>query len=286
MPSRLDPRGDRVTDDKPEIRVDEESTSAPGEESGGPSRSPDPAPESVENRSAGARPPWGRLALATAGLIASLALLAIVVARGNAPAGDAPGPGGLGAVVEAPTLDSRYKGFAMVPERPAPDFSLTAQTGEPFQLSDARGKAALVFFGFTYCPDICPMTLQQLSQALALLEPELAERVQVVLISVDPERDTPEVMARYLQAYDPRIVGVTGELPAIEAVAQGYGVRFFKESPTGGTVEPGAEDYTMAHSSTVFLVDPFGQLRVSYLGAYTPQDLADDLRLILEEAEG
>lgn len=275
-----------MTEDKPEVRVDEESASTPGE-SGGASRALEPAAESVANRSAAPRPPWGRLALAAAGLIASLALLAIVVARGNTPGGDdSPDPGGLGAVVEAPTLDSRYKGFAMVPERPAPDFTLTAQTGEPFQLSDARGKAALVFFGFTHCPDICPMTLQQLSQALALLEPELADRVQVVLISVDPERDTPEVMARYLQAYDPRIVGVTGELPAIEAVAEGYGVRFFKESPTGGTVEPGAEDYTMAHSSTVFLVDPFGQLRVSYLGAYTPQDLADDLRLILEEAEG
>lgn len=221
--------------------------------------------------------------------------------------------------------DSIFKGTEFVPERPAPDFTLTSQAGRPFRMQESRGKVALLFFGFTTCPDVCPTTLGKIKGALQALGPD-ADRVQVVFVSVDPERDTPEVMARYLANFDPRIVGVTGDLDAIEAVADGYDVRFYKEYPadvaTGAgqvpatgtealhkhadpvtaaaeasaaaeTPGPGgasagtpeAADYTMAHSSRVFLVDPFGQLRSSFTEPYTPDDIAHDIRVLLDEAD-
>ena len=142
-------------------------------------------------------------------------------ARTDAPAG----------VLEMPS-DSPFKGFAAIPERPAPDFTLTAHDGTPFELRSTRGKATLVFFGFTHCPDVCPTTMSKLAAALAALG-EDGDRVAVVFISVDPERDTPEAIQAYLEAFDPRIVGVTGTLPELEAVAASFGVRFFKEYPQG-----------------------------------------------------
>jgi protein SCO1/2 len=196
--------------------------------------------------------------------------------------------------------DSIFKGTQFVPEQPAPDFTLTNQTGAPFQMQDSRGKVALVFFGFTHCPDVCPTALGKIAAALGELGPD-ADRVQVVFVSVDPERDTPEVMARYLTNYDPRIVGVTGELGAIEAVAAGYNVRFYKEYPadaaagmgtpgTGGTTDAAAHptdpsDYTMAHSSRLFVIDPFGQMRSSFTEPYTPDDIVHDIRVLLDEAD-
>ncbi|RIL08414.1 hypothetical protein DCC79_13870 [bacterium] len=196
-------------------------------------------------------------------------------ARTDAPAG----------VLEMPS-DSPFKGFAAIPERPAPDFTLTAHDGTPFELRSTRGKATLVFFGFTHCPDVCPTTMSKLAAALAALG-EDGDRVAVVFISVDPERDTPEAIQAYLEAFDPRIVGVTGTLPELEAVAASFGVRFFKEYPQGTPEDPAdlaAADYSMAHSATVFLIDTVGQMRASFLEPYAPDDVAHDVRVVLAEA--
>jgi protein SCO1/2 len=163
------------------------------------------------------------------------------------------------------------------PERPAPDFELTDQGGQPWRLTDARGQAVALFFGYTHCPDVCPQTLSLVSQGLALLEPELGEAVTVAFVSLDPERDDAARLAAYLEGFGPRFVGMTGAMEDLQRLADGYGVRFEKE--------PGAtpEDYTLAHGGRVYLIDAEGQLRASFIGAFPPEELASDLRLLLAE---
>jgi protein SCO1/2 len=176
---------------------------------------------------------------------------------------------------------SPFKGFVIRPERPAPDFTLTDQTGEAFQMSGLRGQAVLLFFGFTHCPDVCPNTLVKLAAAVEELD-GAAEDVEIVFVTVDPERDTQEALARYVDAFEfkSRVHAVRGEEEALKAVARSYGVDFFREVPEGADPET---EYTMAHTATVFLIDPQGQLRASFLGPYTPEEVAHDVRVLLEE---
>jgi len=225
--------------------------------------------------------PTGRRYLLPVASLLAITAIVVVATRAWRQAGPAEEPA---VIVLGDENPSPFKGFILSPERPAPDFTLTDTAGAPFRLGETRGRVTMVFFGFTYCPDVCPTTLTTLSRALADLGPD-AERVSVVFVSVDPERDTPAVLRRYLAAFDPRIVGVTGDDATLERVASDYGVRFFKEFPkrTPGTPEAAA-DYTMAHTTTVFVIDPFGQLRASFMGSYTPQDVVHDVRVLLEEA--
>jgi protein SCO1/2 len=173
-----------------------------------------------------------------------------------------------------------FAGFAIDPPRTAYDFEMPSQTGEPFRISDARGKVVLLTFGYTFCPDVCPNTLNKLAYAMQDLG-ELADEVQVVFVSVDPERDTPEGMGAFLENYDPRFLGLVGNMDDIEAAASEYGVAFYKEYPPDEGEE--SDFYTIAHSATVFLIDREGRLRSSLLGPYTPEDAAHDIRLLLAE---
>jgi protein SCO1/2 len=167
-----------------------------------------------------------------------------------------------------------YRGRTFEPPLEAADFTLTDMRGQPFRMSDLRGKVALLFFGFTSCPDICPNTLGLVAQALRELGEERAERVQVVFVSVDPERDTPAVIAEYLAGFDARFVGLTGSLEALHGVADSYFVTF---APV-----PGADgEMTISHSGQVFLIDPQGFIPVSHAEPFAPADLAHDLKLAL-----
>ncbi|OWJ80925.1 MULTISPECIES: SCO family protein [Paracoccaceae] len=123
-------------------------------------------------------------------------------------------------------------------------FTLTDHHSEPVQPADWIGRPTLVFFGFTWCPDVCPTMLSNISGWLEDLGPD-ADRLNTVLISVDPERDTPEVLADYLSNFDPRITGLTGTLTEVERAAAGFRARFEK-APRDG-------DYTMNHTAGVFL---------------------------------
>lgn len=129
---------------------------------------------------------------------------------------------------------------------PIPDmsFNLTDHRGQPFTPSQWLGRPTMVFFGFTFCPDICPTTLSDISDWLAELGPD-ADRLNVALISVDPERDTPADLADYLSNFDPRITGLTGPLAEVEKAASGFRVIFEKL--------PRDSDYTMNHTAGVFL---------------------------------
>lgn len=123
-------------------------------------------------------------------------------------------------------------------------FTLTDHRGKTVRPVDWIGRPTLVFFGFTWCPDVCPTTLSDISGWLEDLGPD-ADRLNTVLISVDPERDTPDVLAEYLSNFDPRIIGLTGPLAEIERAAAGFRARFEKVAQ--------GEDYTMDHTAGVFL---------------------------------
>lgn len=135
------------------------------------------------------------------------------------------------------------------------DFKLIDHNGQPRTLADFHGKVLVVFFGFTHCPDVCPITLSELARALKQLGAD-AQRVQVVMITVDPERDTPEVLRRYVTALDPGFLGLTGDPEAISAAAREFKV-FYQKSP-GAT----AQAYSVDHSSGTFVYDAAGRLRL------------------------
>lgn len=130
-------------------------------------------------------------------------------------------------------------------------FTLVTHKGDTLSDQDLTGQPYAVFFGFTHCPEICPTTLWEMSEALKQLGPD-AERLRVLFISVDPMRDTPEFLDNYLQSFDPRIVGLTGSEEEIAAVGKGYRA-YWEKVPT----EDG--DYTMNHTASIYLMDGRGQ---------------------------
>jgi protein SCO1/2 len=152
-------------------------------------------------------------------------------------------------------------------------FTLTDQNGRNVTDQDFKGKPFLVFFGFTNCPDVCPTTLFEISEILRTLGPD-ADRVRALFITVDPERDTPDVMKDYLSSFDPHLSGLTGDPAAIAAVAKTYRV-YFKKVPLdrGG--------YTMDHTAIVYLMDKNGRFVSPFSLKRSSAAAADDLRRYL-----
>jgi protein SCO1/2 len=148
-------------------------------------------------------------------------------------------------------------------------------TGKLRRLEDWRGKAVVLFFGFTHCPDVCPTTLAEIAQAMKTLGPD-AERVQVLMVSVDPERDTPEALAKYVTAFDPRFLALSGDLAATKKVASEFKI-FFEKAKSGAS-------YTVNHSAQSYVIDPKGRLRLLVRHDRIGSDLAPDLRTILKGA--
>lgn len=135
-------------------------------------------------------------------------------------------------------------------------FALAGPNGRTVESRDFAGRYQLVYFGYSYCPDVCPVDLQQLGAGLRAFEqadPDRAARVQPIFISIDPERDTPAVLAQYVAAFHPRLIGLTGTPAQIKAVAKRYGVYFAKAGAAG------APDYLMDHSRTATLFGPKGE---------------------------
>ena len=153
--------------------------------------------------------------------------------------------------------------------------ALTDHTGKPRRLEDFRGKAVVLFFGFTQCPDVCPTTLTEISQALKKLGAD-ADRVQVVMVSVDPERDTPQILGEYMAAFDKRFVGLRGDLEATRTVAKEFKIYFEKRKQ--------GSSYTVDHSAQSYVLDTQGRLRLLVRHDRIGQDLADDLREILKRS--
>jgi protein SCO1/2 len=151
---------------------------------------------------------------------------------------------------------------------------LTDHTGRRLASADFSGKVVVVFFGYTQCPDICPTALSAMKAAMHLLGPE-SDRVQVLFVTVDPERDTREVLATYVPWFDPRFLGVFGDTAATLAAAKEFRVFFSKvkgESAIG---------YSIDHTATSYVFDPSGRLRLLIRQGENPEHMAADLRLLL-----
>jgi protein SCO1/2 len=157
----------------------------------------------------------------------------------------------------------------------AQDFALTDHNGKPRTLADFKGKAVLVFFGYTQCPDVCPTTMAEMAAVMQQLGPQ-ADRLQVLFITVDPERDTPTLLAQYVPAFDKRFLGLYGDAAATAKVAKDFKV-FYQKVP-GKT--PGS--YTVDHTAGSYLFDPQGRVRVFVRHDEGAAPIVHDVKLLLE----
>lgn len=168
--------------------------------------------------------------------------------------------------------------FATVlPEpKPLPAFSLVDHEGRPFTRERLEGRTSLVFFGFTHCPDICPLTLGQLASArreLAAGAPEGSPLPQIVFVSVDPERDTPSKVAAYVQHFGQDIVGVTGPVDDLRTLTEPLGI-FFEKRGTG-------DDYAVSHSTAVLVVGPNAALEALFSTPHRVESFVHDVPLLM-----
>lgn len=157
----------------------------------------------------------------------------------------------------------------------AKDFALIDQNGQPRSLADFKGKAVVLFFGYTQCPDVCPTTMFEMTKVMTQLGP-LAERVQVLFVTVDPERDTQDLLAAYVPNFDKRFLGLYGNAEATAKVAKEFKV-FYQKSP-GKT----PESYTMDHTAASYVFDPQGRIRLYVQYGQKPEAIVHDLKLLLK----
>jgi protein SCO1/2 len=171
-------------------------------------------------------------------------------------------------------LPYRYHGFAMEPTKPVADFTLVGPGDKPVSLSDFRNKVTVLYFGYTFCPDVCPTTLAELAQGLKALGRK-ADEVQVVMVTVDPERDTPTLLSQYLANFDPRFVGLSGAPDQIAAAATPLGIYYQKHEGTPAT------GYLVDHTASVVVIDKNGYLRLIFPYGTSGEDIASDLAHLL-----
>jgi protein SCO1/2 len=167
-----------------------------------------------------------------------------------------------------------FHGTVLQSPQPAPNFELTATHGEKIRLSDFQDKLVLLYFGYTFCPDVCPATLSELRQAINYLDKQ-ADEVQVIMISIDPERDTPEMLAEYVAHFDPSFIGVTGTPEEIAEVATLYGIFYEAHEGTAAT------GYLVDHTATVLVVDQNGYLKLVFPFGESAENIAEDLSYLL-----
>ena len=172
-------------------------------------------------------------------------------------------------------VTSPFHGATFDPPIQAPDFTLTNHLGEPFRLHDHQGEVVVLFFGFTSCPDVCPTTLAHFRHVKQYLE-EDADRVNFVMVTVDPERDSQERMAQYMQAFDKDFIGLTGTLEETKVVWDLYDVR-----PEKVEVPGSALGYSVTHPASSFVVDTEGNLRLIHFYGMPADVVAEDLQRLL-----
>ena len=182
---------------------------------------------------------------------------------------------GLGVLAACSNRDDAGSGKALV----GGPFALTDQDGAPRTEQSWPGKYLLIYFGYTFCPDVCPIDLQRTAAALKILEeqaPATLDKIQPIFVTIDPERDTPDVMKAYVTAFGPRFVGLTGTVAQIDAAKKAY--RVFSQKRQ----DAGSSDYLMDHSSVTYLMAPNGDY-VTVFGSETKaQVMADTLKAKVE----
>ena len=170
----------------------------------------------------------------------------------------------------------QYQGILIDPPAPAADFELIDQNGEIYRLSEQRGKVVLIFFGYTYCPDVCPVTLSEYRKVKQQLG-EKAGQVEFVFITVDPERDTRERLGDYVENFDPEFVGLTSDRPTLESVWESYGV--YQEKRDVGS----AAGYLVDHTARTYAIDKHGNWRINYPFGMEVSKIVEDTEHLLKE---
>lgn len=153
-------------------------------------------------------------------------------------------------------------------------FSLTDHTGKIRTLADFKGKAVAIFFGYTHCPDVCPTTMADLKQTMKLLGPR-ADELQVLFITLDPERDSQAVLAQFVPSFDTRFIGLRGSVEDIAATANAFKIFSSKVQSEGRSA------YTIDHSAGMYIFDKVGKIRLYIDYGEKPQDIANDIKQVL-----
>ena len=177
--------------------------------------------------------------------------------------------------VQTQEPDQTARGEALV----GGPFTLTDHNGQRVSEQDFAGRFMLIYFGYTFCPDFCPMSLSTMASALDLLPDEQAEQVVPILISIDPERDTVEQLAQYAPLFHPRLVALTGTLEEIKQAASAYRVYFAKAD-----AEADDGDYLMDHSTFIYLIGPDGQYRTHFSHSASAEEMAEGVREELDQS--
>ena len=174
-----------------------------------------------------------------------------------------------------------FFGMRLFPLKAAYDFKLTGPNGAEVRLDQFRGETVLFLFGFTHCANVCPTSLTNLADVYQALTPEERKQVQVVFISVDPDRDKPQTLAQYVTSFDPSFVGLTAPKPTMDQTVLSYGASY--EMVAGPTNEP--NDYSVNHSAYTYLVNPSGKLELLYGNEKLAdvQHMVSDIRAVLRE---
>jgi protein SCO1/2 len=187
----------------------------------------------------------------------------------------APGP----AAAPRPPPTATHRGVLVTPPLPKPTFTLTDTAGTPFDFRrQTQGYVTLLLFGYSHCPQECPLHLAQLALALAQLPPEVAERVKVVFVTTDPARDTPAVLRRWLDRFDRRFIGLTGDEAAITAAQRAAGL------PPARKAARATADYEVEHASVVLAYTTDDRAHLLYPSGVIAADWVHDLPLLVDEA--
>lgn len=173
-------------------------------------------------------------------------------------------------------VNSQFKNTDVTGLQYAKDFALTDHTGKARTIADFKGKAVLIFFGYTQCPDVCPTTMAEMATVMKELGPQ-ADKVQVLFVTLDPERDTQELLSNYVPAFDARFLGLYGDKAATAAVAKEFKI-FYQKVPGKS-----ADSYTIDHTAGSYVFDPQGRVRLFVKHGQGAAPIAHDLKLLLDQ---
>lgn len=205
--------------------------------------------------------------------ILSLALI-LLVSLGLSACSDKAAESGNDGTMQLSPVDSAFKNTDVTGLGYAKEFALTDHNGKPRTLADFKGKVVVVFFGFTHCPDVCPTTMAEMAGVMQQLGSQ-ADKVQVLFITLDPERDTQQLLAQYVPAFHPGFLGLVGDKAATEKVAKEFRVFYQKV--------PGKEagSYTMDHTAGSYVFDPQGRIRLFIRHGQGIEPIVHDLKILL-----
>lgn len=171
-----------------------------------------------------------------------------------------------------------FHGTVIDPPLPVTDFSLQTANEEVFRLSEQKGKVVLLFFGYTSCPDVCPVTLATFKQVNDNLG-EDAQKVRFVMITADPDRDTPDKVAEYAARFNPEFIGLSGDMTALASIWKELGVFVEKQESDS------AAGYLVSHTASVYVLNQSGSLFMTFPYGTTATEIADDIRQILKDSK-